>query len=175
MKSAGAVVHLPTLRCLQLFCVCKHLQLLGCMSWSGPQCSHALTEVKSTGEVLLKGRPTACVHNTVCKLDKAWYLVRGETSVTAWRWALCSAPNLHSAESGGTPCTRANTQSHSHVDVLVGLLLNRINIALQLGGVQLTCCCLRKLWTRCIAASSWCLIRMGIAWAVASSMRLGRP
>ena len=42
------------------------------------------------------------------------------------------------------PVRRADPQVHSHVDVLVGLLLNEVNIALQ-GGLELTCCCLRKL------------------------------
>ena len=132
-----------------------------------------LTVVKSTGEVLLKGQPPAASTSTVCKLDKACYLVRGETSITDRRGVLnmqCTQPAL-----SRIPCAQGRHALHSHVDVLVGLLLSKVNIALQLGGPQLTCCCLMKLWTRCIAASSWCLISMRIAWAVASSMRLGRP
>ena len=56
-----------------------------------------LTVVKSTGEVLLKGQPPAASTSTMCKLDKACYLVRGETSVTDRRWVLdmqCTQPAL---------------------------------------------------------------------------------
>ena len=86
-----------------------------------------------------------------------------------WRMVKAAGPGLPTA----CPVRRADI--HFQANVLVGLLLIDVNIALQFGVVELTCCCLRKLWTRCIAASSWYSIRMGIAWAVASSMRLGRP
>ena len=47
---------------------------------------------------------------------------------------ICSAPNQHSAGSGRIFCTQGRHSIHSHVDVLVGLLLNKVNIALQWGG-----------------------------------------
>ena len=99
MLASSHSVHLRRHSCLQCFVTANTCNCWAACRGQGHCGSHVLDEtcglgvqgltvVKSTGEVLLKGQPPAASTSAVCKLDKACYLVRGETSVTDRRWVL---------------------------------------------------------------------------------------